>query len=372
MDETTSPNDGAPDAVLARTLAAGRQPDVNRGIFDAPHAVLVGLIVGYAIMDFLLPILFANAGPSSVFPAFLAGGAVLGQIAFLAIWASLGPFRLGVRWPAVLLTSVGLYFSLCLGILSTSNGLYPDFREMATPTLFFPLLFLILQIPLWIRRSISGWRIVANEEAAQSSAIEARQFSLMHILALMAYLAVALSLARVAITYMSPPLEGVPQLQLHVWLGLVFYGGVMLLYVAVWAGPCLRACFFAREKGTGCVVIVVVWFGVSMLLIVLIATISTIAGGGEMPGEAIACIFGTFGGTVAVLIGSLHLLRVAGYTMIRTGPDPNAPRDKGESPFARQTYVSEWPSAPQINESDCPFAQQPPQRLDSSHGDESD
>ena len=284
------------------------------------------LVLGYAFLDFLIPGILEASDPDNggwVFVALLTGAAC-GQAGFLIVWAALGPFRLWVRWSAVLATGFGLYFTFCIGMAaSVPRFVIRDaFTQAALGSLLLPLLFLSAQLPLWIRKTLGGWQIVPAGEVSRHSAVEARQFGLRHILGLTAALAVALSLAQLAMQNMGSPGRQGGRMAPEMWLNMGLMCVVVCLYSAVWTLMSAWACFLARDKGTGCLVVVGVWLGVSMLLIVIIGSFA----GGSFPGEAMAAIFLHFAGTAAVLLGSLHLLRIAGCVMIRTGrkakPEP--------------------------------------------------
>jgi len=310
--------DSAPGRVFSEVAALPRPRSARRPGDSVPGLFL--LLGGYALADFLGPILLEDVGPHGWPLVALWIGAVLGQIGFLAIWAALGPFRLGTRWLLVLATAFVLYFAFCFGVVTAEEFLrIRNLLEMGTGSLLIPLLFLVVQIPLWIRRAISGWRIVPADEAASHSAAEARQFGLAHILGLMALLAVSLSLVHVALAAWGAGRVQPVEMEQRIWLALGAYAGVFCLYVAVWTGPCLRACFLARDKALGCLTMVGVWLGVSVLAVVVVAAITAATGHRSMPGEAVGAIFLHLAALAAVLMGSLHALRACGYTMIRTG-----------------------------------------------------
>jgi hypothetical protein len=287
------------------------------------------LIPGYAIIDFLFcPLISGLDHEPWVFVAVWTG-ALIGQVIFLAIWAALGPFRLWVRWSLVLLTGFGLYFSVILGALAAFSyrAGSEEPGQMAAASLVIPLFFLVVQFPLWVRRWLSGWRIVPTGEAAEYSAVEARQFGLVHILGLMVVLALTLSLARFFFASLDPLDRG--QIPLEVWMQFGLGLGSLCVYCVVWAGPALRACFLAQDKGSGCAALLGYWIGVSLVTVLIFATIGVVLGKHALPGEFIASVFLHFGGILVVLFVSLHLLGTFGYTMIRTTkrrlPSQNTP-----------------------------------------------
>ncbi|HLA83348.1 MAG TPA: hypothetical protein VJL29_01025 [Thermoguttaceae bacterium] len=328
-----SPNDETVcETVLSRTVPAPRAAE------PLPRGRFMVLLLFYGFVDFLGPVLLVNtAGHDPWVFATLFSGALAGQGTFLAIWAALGPFRLWNRWGLILLTVLGLYFSVIFGIFAAVGNLPPprDMASMAASLLLIPLIFLLTQTPLWFRRVISGWRIVPIDEVEQHSAIKTRQFGLAHILGLMLMLGVALSLVQLASPALAPSRMRPAEAQAELWAGVASMCGLFLLYCAVWAGPALRACFLARDKALGCFAMIGAWLGVSALTVFVFLFITLATGGNRMPGEAVAAIFLHFAGLAVVLTASLHVLRACGHAMIRAGGKPlREPAEEGVSPFS--------------------------------------
>ncbi|MBN2217007.1 MAG: hypothetical protein JW719_06495 [Pirellulales bacterium] len=293
------------------------RPDSPRRTRDfAPG--LFFLLLGYGIVDFLGPDFFRHGGPDTWALIVLWTGAVGGQIAFLATWAAMGPLPLRVRWPIVLAITFMLYFTFLFG-LAASEPRFLDraFAEAAAFSLVFPLMFLLAQSPLWIRRVWSGWRIVDPVDSRDKPATGTRQFGLAHLLVLMASLAVALSLAQLAMTGLHSPRHPSRPPRAEFWLAMGIWGVMFSLYVAVLAGPSLRACFLAQVKRLGCLAMVGVWFGVSIMVVFIMEAVSVLFHA-PMAGEIPVVIFLHLAAAISVLFGSLHVLRAGGCRMIRT------------------------------------------------------
>jgi hypothetical protein len=324
-------------------------PDRQSG--EAVSRVLGILVIVYGSVDFLGPIVLRLLGPDGWAIAALWSGMLCGQAGFLAVWAGLGPFRSSVRWPLALLTVFGLYFSISLGIVASSeyvNVGSKRFASMASRSLVIPLLSLFALLPLWIRKTLGGWQIVLASEAHRHSAATARQFGLRHILTLTAVVGVALSLARVAMEGMPPAGGRSAQITAGMWLRLGTMCLVVCLYSAVWTLSSTGVCFLARNKATACMVMGGVWIGVSLLLTVVIGVMSAIsgAGGSGLSPTGVASVFLHFAGLVAVLVPSLLLLRASGCVMIRIARK-RQPVEKVQatSPFAAADQPVPRPSA---------------------------
>jgi hypothetical protein len=309
-----------------------------------PQAAIALIVLAYATIDFMAPAVFESAR-AWVLPMLLTG-AFCGQVGFLAVWAALGPFDLRIRWPLVLATGFGLYFLFCLGSVVFVE--YLDFEnvfpEAAAMSLPLPLVFLCVQVPLWIRKTLGGWQIVPAAEAERHSAAEARQFGLVHMLGLTTSLAVALALAKAPMDGLAPGRPPSAQDMAQFWLGVGILCGVACLYSAVWTLPAVWASFTASDKGTGVLVMLGVWAGGSVLLIVLLVILASLFGPGRVDGDTAAAIFVHFAGTTIVLLASLHLLRLGGCVMIRADA-----RNKTATPDSRdESGPEERPGEPQI------------------------
>jgi len=297
-----------------------RQDPRQRG---NPGAIV--LLVGVcALVDFLTPSVFeASRSPEA---PMVFTGALAGQFGLLAVWAVLGPQRLSVRWPLSLLVAVLLCCALLLGV-TMIDGAGGELGETAMGMLTLPMIFLAVQVPLWILRIVTGWCIVAGGREDCSPPSEPRQFQLQHMLGATTAVAVALGLASVGLRYFENPTRRTDP---SMWLGLMF----ACLMCGVWSAfstlPCFWAAFVARNKMASAAMIAV--YAVLMSLLVL-AVMSAIYGSAP-PGEVVGGFILFHGSLAFVLLGSLHLARLCGYVLLRPGRirPPVGPR--GSSPFA--------------------------------------
>ena len=281
------------------------------------YACLPALFVVYALLDYFIPIFAEGKHPDWLYLAIYTG-LLAGQGVFLITWAVLGPLRLWVRWLLILAIGYILFFTCCFGIM-TAIGVMSYWHELQGPAAFSlisPFCFLIVQIPLWSRRRVSGWRIVAAEKAATCSATEARQYGIAHLLILTAYVGVSLSLVQVGIANFGSLRGTEVPVPYFLWAMIASISAIFCLYVAFWAGPAVRACFLARNKIRGCLMMAAVWGFVSLL------TYGSCSLTGQNLGcasrlELASCIFTHFACLLLILLPSLYSLRACGYVLIR-------------------------------------------------------
>lgn len=297
-----------------------RQDPRQRGN-PGPIVLLVGV---FGLVDLVTPAVIEGSR-SSVLAALLVG-AIIGQFGLLAVWGVLGPQPLFVRWPLSLLVAVLLCCALLLGMamLDAPRG---GLAEMAMGMLMLPMIFLAVQLPLWVLRIVTGWCIVAGGTEDCSPPSESRQFQLQHMLGATTAVAVALGLASVYLRYLGNP---VGRVDLSMWLGLMLTCLMCGVLSAFSTLPCFWAAFVARNKMSGAAMIAV--YAVLMSLLVL-AVISAI-GGSAPPGEAVLCFVLFHGSLAFVLLGGLHVVRLCGYVLLRPGRRWPPVRPRGSSPFA--------------------------------------
>jgi hypothetical protein len=291
---------------------------------SAVHRTILVLLLAYAALDFVTPVIVERLEPIGWLLALAFVGAVAGQIGFLAAWAALGPFALAVRWPLVLLATAGLYLCFCFGLVVAGEraGFLEAIREVGRMSLFIPVFFLCAQVPLGIVKTLRGWRILPAGETVRYSASEARQFGLLHLFGLTAAVAVSMALAKVAMDDWAQRLDGelsdveAQRMAAVIWGGLLLWCGFVCAYSAVWTPTAVWACFLARHPSHGLRVMVGLWLGLSIAVIVFVAAVRAELGG-SIRGEIVPATFLHFAAAAAVLAGSLHLLRRGGCTMIR-------------------------------------------------------
>ena len=293
------------------------------------------LIVGFALVDLLTPEMLKESR-SPELPALLAG-AIVAQPALLAIWAVMGPQRLLVRWLRSLLAAAFFWCVFLLGM--TMAAVTPrDVVEMAKGTFMLPLAFLAVQLPLWVLKMVTGWRIIAGGTKDSSPPSASRQFQLQHILGATAAVAAAMGLASAGLPYFSGP-NGNADPSMWLWLMLIclICGACSALSTL----PCLWAAFVARNKAASTKIIAVYALVMSVLVVAVVSAIA----GSTPPGKVMAAFILFHGSLAFVLLGSLHIARSYGYVLLRPGRMQPTVTPTGSSPFVDPSDPFEPPSA---------------------------
>jgi len=268
------------------------------------YAYLLGLTVtAFAAADFVGPLLVEQT-QSEVLLAFLFGG-LAGQLGVLVIWAVLGPQRWFVRLSATLAVALLLIGAVCLGV-TVVEEYTPTAGEVACFLFCLPLVFLGVQLPLWIGRIAGGWRIARADAEPAGPAIAARQFRLQDALAATSLFAVAFSLASLGIAG-----EGGME---NSWTPFLLFCACCTAWSAFSTLPCLWACFIARGKRRGAVAIGMYIMGMTAVVLAVISAFVRI-----WPRTEVVVAFFLFHvAGVGLMLGVLHVLRVCGYVLHRT------------------------------------------------------
>ena len=268
---------------------------------------IVAWIAACAVVDLITPVVMEGSREPEL--PMLFAGAVAGQLGVLAIWAVLGPGRWLVRWPISILVTMGFWCVLLVGIaLADLHG--PDIDEIFAATLMLPLVFLAVQLPLWVLRLVTGWCLVVGGGQDAGSPARRRQFGLQHMLGATTLVAAAMGLAGLGLSVAdgrntSPDTSS--------WLFLM----LVCLFSAVWSAfstvPCLWAAFVARNRVAGVVAIAIYAMLMSLLAVVIISTIAR----GHPAGEGMRLFVPFHGGLAFVLLGSLLAARGCGCVLLR-------------------------------------------------------
>lgn len=280
---------------------------------QAAHVSPIGpLITAFALLDFVAPILLTASG--RYLPPILMG-AIAGQFALLAVWAVLGPERLLVRWCVTLLVALFLGCMFLIGVAMVA-GAGAELPAMAKSMLALPLALLAVQLPLWILKGATGYRIVPAGTEGAWSPRQSRQFGLQQVLGATTVVGVALGLARLGM-----PDSGNPgsDADLSVWLGGLAACGLFSLWSAFSTLPCLWAVFVAPNKARGALAVAIYAAVMSVLVVGIIVAVA-----GPYPFPAPFGFFLPFflllhGGIAVVLLGGLHIARSSGYVLLRPG-----------------------------------------------------
>jgi hypothetical protein len=129
---------------------------------------------------------------------FISIGAFLAQPALLAIWAVLGPQRGVVQWPRALVLLLLVWWADTLGRYSWRPwGRFDAYDTLLSEVVLILgvclSLWLVLQVPMVICRSVWSWRV---SRPVRASRFTPRQFGLRHIFAWTAFLALFLGVSR--------------------------------------------------------------------------------------------------------------------------------------------------------------------------------
>ena len=290
-----------------------------------PPGAIVLWIAVFLVVDLAMwPVVEASRGDEI---GTVLAGAVAGQLGMLAIWAVLGPQRFLVRFLGSFTVTTLLWCGLLAGMVMTGRG-PPSFREGAEVTLMLPMVFLAAQFPLWVLKMATGWRIVVEYTVDDPLAMQSRQFGLQEMLGVTTIVAVALGLARLGL----PGLDNRGgNVDLSQWSALLF----VCLMCSVWSAfstlPCVWAAFVARSKAAGAVFIAVYAVLMSVLPVVVLCAIARSPG---FLGEAWKYSLLLHGSLALVLLGSLHVARAFGYTLLRPRRVRAAAVSAGSCPFA--------------------------------------
>lgn len=163
-----------------------------------PHArsgyqgvvVFVVVVLCYLVLDLNVAAIEENLRSyvhSDVVMSLLLG-AFLSQYVLLATWAVLGPQTWFVRQ---LLANLGMVTSIGCVLLS-SPGVNPDLLGIF---LVSPLLFVCLQLPLWVARFVLGWRI-STARNPERGFTDSRKITLTQLFAATTVVAIALAPVR--------------------------------------------------------------------------------------------------------------------------------------------------------------------------------
>lgn len=296
-------------------------PSENFSLIEPLIAVVV------FVVDLFLPM--AVGWSQSPLLAGVLAGAVCGQFSLLCLWAVFGTERLLARWPGSLLVAVLLYGVLLAGISVVPAPGDPDLRPVIMGALMLPFLFLLSQVPLWVVRLATCWRIVVDGTQDACSPRQSRQFGLQHIFGATAAVAVALGLASLGLPLLDWP-DATPDPS--VWLGLMAAFLACGVWAMLWILPCLWAAFIARDKVAGTAIIAVYAAVMSFLILAVMDILS--GGGPNQDGLTLLAICLFHGGLAVVLLGSLHLLRSGGYVLLRPGRRQPPATPGGSSPPA--------------------------------------
>ena len=131
---------------------------------------------------------------SDVFEAFVQMGLLIGQLNWVAACTTLHPLSLVRRWTAVIGATACLSSGLMIGWVA-DGSLDIGARMTATIMLFFMLLVLSAQLPVWASRLALRIQLV-DPRGRMGLAVEGSQFTIRHLFIVTFAVAVALAFGR--------------------------------------------------------------------------------------------------------------------------------------------------------------------------------
>ncbi len=282
----------------------------------------VGLVTGFFLYSLVLngiALLAATRLPNEFAGAF-AGGCVMGELGFMALWATIGPNRFWVRWP-IAFAMVVIGFNE--GLLLIATGVNEQWlRALFQVNLMIPLIFLSAQAPLWLGRIVIGWRV--RRPAVNSSGNE-RRFGILEIMLVMFYFGFAMALCRF-VTQVGGNSES-----LAMSLVLAVYSSMFML---MFATPLLMGILLPTHT-RGTLAVLISYF--SLMVLLPLVAVWFLAGAGSV--IAAGVWLSLLAGVSATFVAFCVILKANGYQLeIRMGQTSNiieSPFDEnGESPFA--------------------------------------
>jgi hypothetical protein len=295
------------------------QPEIEQGAGSVPAApkarppgrplvwgVSAAVICTFLALDFATPLAL---GPPNEWLAAILSGVCIGEMSLIAVWAALAPGNIVVRIPWSLLLGTAMWFALELG-----NRTEGDFPREAAISMGVILLggMMAMQIPLWIAKKKFRWRLIHRAGRCPSPQ-EERQFQIKHMLLATFLLAVALSMARMAL----PPGHAAHLSriwQICVPLGLAIVDSLLVTI------PCLRGAFASSE-----VIIPLTFGGVAYCCVLAAIELGAISAAiyvflgtpGFMGAEEFGVIFVLNLSQCATVFGTLLIYRAMGFRLLR-------------------------------------------------------
>lgn len=285
-----------PDDDLGRhTTPAATKAEWRPSQLQGPLAMIAAAFMS---VDFFAAVILDARLPEIV--GAILFGILAAQFGVLAIWAVVGPGRWQMRQAAT--TALAALGWLAFGAGTTASVHAPaDFSAvMFRFTALVPLVFLAIQLPLWVGRWLRGWRLVEASAADGAYRRESRRFSMSDLLLMPAVVAVGLALARLCA-------ESAEEVE-----GSLIFAACLSLASGFAALPCLLSAFRSRTGRRGMLAIGGYALGLGLTFDVVAVTM--------LGAPADPTLF--WGGLVWSLSmvmpihGSLALVRRAGYVLL--------------------------------------------------------
>ena len=265
---------------------------------DKLQGSLAALATAFLTADFLAPAIMDRGPPEIIGVAIF--GILPAQFGVLAVWAVVGPGRWQVRLAAT--TALAALGWLAFGAGSAASAQIPSgiSEVLFRFTAHVPLVFLAIQLPLWIGRWLRGWQLVEASAAPAADRRESRRYSMSDLLLMPAVVGVPLALVRLG----AESAEEVAGSLIFAACLAPASGGVTL--------PCLLSAFRLRTAGGGFVAIAGYAFGLGLAFDAIAVTML----GAPADFSAFWAAPLWFLSMLAAIHGSLALVRSAGYVLL--------------------------------------------------------
>lgn len=263
---------------------------------------LIGILTGPYLI-------FRLADDLGMFLCSCIAGMLVALVGLLAIWCVLINQAAIVRLPltfCLFLTGGGLF----LWGIRLANQL-PSVEEAALWSFLMVLLFLGMQLPLWMVRLLLRCRIALQSETKNRDGMN--QFSIRYLLSSTAVAALIVGLFRMAV-----PTGDISS--------LLFLSGAVLLNMVVFTVfsvsvclPCLWLILSERQSrhGAAAITLFLLWVGGPFFILMLDAVFLT----GTIPASEFLPPLYCFGlGAILLMVLGLGLLRMLGYRLMIVDP----------------------------------------------------
>lgn len=277
-----------------------------------------GLILVHLIVDFFCP-LFAFRGPDQMFVQMIVLGICVAQVDLIAVWATLGGGRWIVRLPWAVLLATLMWFGMVWGNRVAHPSTFQAEDALQLGVVLLGGIF-VAQVPLWIARAAFRWRL-QTPRIHSAVGIRDTQFQIFHVMLGTTLVAVALALGRAAL----PPGEiRMPRLdrELPALLAATAICNVLI------TAPCIRIAF---ARWSLVLVSALVWIlYVLVVSVIEIATLIAVLGPAHKEvwwGISLFNLVQWF-----TVFGTLLLLRLIGFDLLRRSDDKRSPEATLPSP----------------------------------------
>ncbi len=269
----------------------------SRRVGDLNWNSVVFALGVFAVFDFLafpLDNLTAKSATTLIAGVAIIGSG-MGQFLVLSVWSTCGRLPYLVRlvvWPAV---AVFLF-----GVFVTGANLSVPFPYTYQVTILvflcIPFLLFFAQIPIVLSWFFVGWRRTAVASSEKANPGMGGQYTILHLMGLMFYVALVLGLANAGIQQIGHDRAA------QSWRILLATGGALALTNLFLGMPVLWAVFAVEDKKWACRIVVTFSF---ILGLAFVSVVSAMAGSAPSANETL-CLVGGVMLAAAISLGVLH------------------------------------------------------------------